>query len=183
MVVSTRQRGGNFKGSKHQRSKPKKQDGGFLEWLVPPLAIAKLARQKKARRRRAIQRRRMMRERMMREHNPTNYRQNDRAYRYARPRMSRNFYINVSNNSSRNNKSTNQLKPTTANQTRPWVDRRRSQVGQTGGIVADPTSLQRRINQEQLANYYGQKGDILFKPPNRQKASCMDEKKIYMNLS
>ena len=168
MVVSTLQRGGNFKGSKHQRSKPKKQDGGFLEWLVPPLAIAKLARQKKARRRRAIQRRRMMRERMMmRERGPTNYRQNDRAN--VRPRMSRNFYINVSNNSSRNNKSTNQLKPTTANQTRPWVDRRRSQVGQTGGIVADPTSLQRRINQEQLANYYGQKGDILFKPPTAKK--------------
>jgi hypothetical protein len=45
-----------------------------------------------------------------------------------------------------------------------------------GGIVADPTSLQRRINQEQLANYYGQKGSghakknqkggILFKPPS-----------------
>ena len=154
MVVSTGQRGGNFKGSKHQRSKPKKQDvpkqdGGFLEWLVPPLAIAKLARQKKARRRRAMQRKRMM---MNRERGPTNYRQNDRGYRYSRPRTSRNFYINVSNNNSRNK----QLKPpttTTTNQTRPWVDRRRSQVGQTGGIVADSRKLARKAMRYNLQYY------------------------------
>jgi hypothetical protein len=162
MVVSTGQRGGNFKGSKHQRSKPKKQDvpkqdGGFLEWLVPPLAIAKIARQKKARRKRAMMiRRRRMRERMMmnRERRPTNYRQNDRGYQYARPRTSRNFYINVSNNSSRNN--SKQLKPattTTTNQTRPWVDRRRSQVGQTGGIVADSRKLARKALRYNLQYY------------------------------
>ena len=78
-----------------------------------------------------IRRRRMMNRD---ERGPANYRQNDRGYRYARPRTSRNFYINVSNNSSRNN--SKQLKPattTTTNQTRPWLNRRQPQVGQTGG--------------------------------------------------
>jgi hypothetical protein len=154
MVVSTGQRGGNFKGSKHQRSKSKKQDvtkqdGGFFEWLVPPLAIAKIARQKKAQRRRAVQRKRMMQRRRMMERGPTNYRQNGRPYPRTRPRMSRNFYINVSNNSSRNK----QLKPTTTNQSRPWVDRRHSQVGQTGGIVADSRKLAREAIRYQLKYY------------------------------
>ena len=137
MVVSNRQRGGNFKGSKHQRSKPKKQEtpkqeGGFLEWLVPPLAIAKIARQKKAQRRERARRRREMMWRRRREermgqgrNNRPDYRANNNGYRYARPRTSRNFYINVSNNSSRNN--SKQLKPATTsattNQNRSWVDR------------------------------------------------------------
>lgn len=151
--MSSHQSGGNFKSSKHQRSKPKKletpkqdggrffdnpfgikeklgagnkskkQKGGWLDWLVPPLAIARLARQKKARRRRAQMRQkqqmRMSQERMSQG-------RNDR-YRYAKPRTSRNFYINVSNNSSRNNSkqqnNSQQLKPAT-NPNRPWVDRR-----------------------------------------------------------
>ena len=162
MVVSNGQRGGNFKGSKHQRSKPKKQDapkqdGGFLEWLVPPLAIAKIARQKRAKRRRAMmQRRRRERMMMMRqERRPTNYRESN-GYRYARPRTSRNFYINVSNNSSRNNskQQLKQLKPATTNQTdRPWVNRRRSQVGQSGGIVADERKLARQAMRHNLQYY------------------------------
>jgi hypothetical protein len=93
MVVSNRQRGGNFKGSKHQRSKPKKQEtpkqeGGWLEWLVPPLAIAKIARQKKAqRRRREMMRRRRMEKMRQERNNRPDYRANNNGYRYARPRQ------------------------------------------------------------------------------------------------
>jgi hypothetical protein len=130
--MSSRQSGGNFKGSKHQRSKPKKletpkQDGGWLDWLVPPLAIARIARQKKAKRRREMRRRReMMSRREMTSqgrHGRNYYNQNY----VPKPRTSRNFYINVSNNSSRNNSkqqnNSQQLKPAT-NPNRPWVDRR-----------------------------------------------------------
>jgi hypothetical protein len=89
MVVSNRQRGGNFKGSKHQRSKPKKQEtpkqeGGWLDWLVPPLAIARIAREKKAKKRREMMRRKRM-ERMSVTTNP-DYSANNN-YRYARPRQ------------------------------------------------------------------------------------------------
>jgi hypothetical protein len=147
--MSSRQSGGNFKGSKHQRSKPKKletpkQDGGWLEWLVPPLAIAKLAKQKKAKRRRAMRRRAEMRDREMisrGEMNTPRYgRRNYWGRNYSpKPRTSRNFYINVSNNSSRNNSkqqnnsqqlkpAQNQLKPPT-NPNRPWVNRRQKGGG------------------------------------------------------
>lgn len=128
--MSSRQSGGNFKGSKHQRSKPKKletpkQDGGWLDWLVPPLAIARIAKQKKAKRRQAMRRREMRRREMMSRGEMSQG--HGRNYWGRKPRTSRNFYINVSNNSSRNNSkqqnNSQQLKPTT-NPNRPWVDRR-----------------------------------------------------------
>ena len=94
---------------------------------------------KKPRRRRTTQRRhvamqrrrdatlRMQRRRnRMMEREERSNRQND----YSRTRPSRNFYINVSNNSSRTaNKPAN--KTATTNQSRPWVNRR--QADQTGG--------------------------------------------------
>jgi hypothetical protein len=91
MVVSNRQRGGNFKGSKHQRSKPKKQEtpkqeGGWLDWLVPPLAIARIAREKKAKRRREMMRRKRMERMNARSTNP-DYVSANNNYRYARPRQ------------------------------------------------------------------------------------------------
>ena len=71
-----------------------KQSGGFLEWLVPPLAIAKIARQK-------AQQRRQRRQQLNRRHQARmRDLQQDQGYQSRKrqaERPPRNFYISVNN--------------------------------------------------------------------------------------
>jgi hypothetical protein len=126
--------------------KKRKQNGGsFLEWLVPPLAVAKLARQEKQKRRRQQQQRRRQHQAKMQElQQDSGYQSRRRQANLPPLRQSRNFYISVNNSLNNRRRPQNN---TLNNQRRP---QRGFANSQAGGIVASREQQERWLREYKL---------------------------------